>query len=242
MKTRMMVNPAAGLLAGLVVALAWPAHKAEAQAALPSPTSMGPVVKGGSGFGAAQPSAPGLPGARPSNVLNKGIINSDLLSPNDQLFDAIDRGDTRAARDAIARGAELGATNAVGQTPIDESVSLGRNEITFLLVTLLHAGGSNITDAQGPMAMPPPNTLGLSNKDERAVSTPVSFFGQAKPGVATPRGATRHKTRYYERAAESRTVAPAASPSAAETAGTAAETTGTPVPAAGFVGFGSSSQ
>ncbi|WP_419760460.1 hypothetical protein [Acidisoma sp.] len=235
MKTRMMVNPTVGLLAGLVVAFAWPAHKAEAQAALPSPTSMGPVVKGGSGIGPAQPSAPGLPGARPSNVVNKGIINSDLLSPNDQLFDAIDRGDTSAARDAIARGAELDATNAVGQTPIDESVSLGRNAITFLLVTLLHAGGSNITDAQGPMAMPPPNTLGLSNKDERAVSTPVSFFGPEKPGTTAPRGTPRHKTRYYASAAESSTAAPVAAPSAVET-------TGTPVPSAGFVGFGSSSQ
>ena len=182
MTARMTVTRAAtGLLAGLVVACAWPAHKAQAQASLPSPTSMGPVVKGGSGIGAPQPSAPGLPGARPVGLINKGSINSDLLSPNDQLFDAIDRGDTAAARDAIARGAELDANNAVGQTPIDESVALGRNEITFLLVTLLHAGGSNITDAQGPMAMPPPNTLGLSNKDERAVSTPCPSSARRPP-------------------------------------------------------------
>jgi len=231
MTTRMMATPAAaGLLAGLVVAFAWPAHKAQAQAALPSPTSIGPVVKGGSGIGPAQPSAPGLPGARQGVVTNKGAINADLLSPNDELFDAIDRGDTSAARDAIARGAELDATNAVGQTPIDESVSLGRNEITFLLVTLLHAGGSNITDAQGPMAMPPPNTLGLSSKDERAVSTPVSFFGSETP-AATKSG----KTHYYASASESGAAAPAAAPSYADT-------TGTPVPSAGFVGFGSSSQ
>jgi hypothetical protein len=219
MKTRMMVTPAAtGLLAGLIMAFAGPAHQAAAQAALPSPTSIGPVVKGGSGIGPAQPSVPGLPGARPATVVSKGIINGDLLSPNDELFDAIDRGDTNAARDAIARGAALDATNAVGQTPIDESVSLGRNDITFLLVTLLHAGGSQITDAQGPMAMPPPNTLGLSNTDERAVSTPVSFFGSQTPASTT---------RYHARGA----VAP-------RYAGTPA----TPVPSAGFVGFGSSSQ
>ena len=230
MKTRKIVTPVAGLLAGLVVAFAWPAPKAEAQASLPSPTSMGPVVKGGSGVGAPQPSAPGLPGARPAGVVSRGIINSDLLSPNDQLFDAIDRGDTSAARDAIARGAELDATNAVGQTPIDESVSLGRNEITFLLVTLLHAGGSNITDAQGPMAMPPPNTLGLSSKDERAVSTPVSFFGSQNPATAT-----RRKTHYFASASENATEAAPAAPSYADT-------TGTPVPSAGFVGFGSSGQ
>ena len=231
MKTRMMVTPAAaGLLAGLAAALAWPAVKAEAQAALPSPTSVGPVVKGGSGVGPAQPSAPGLPGARPGNVVNKGSINADLLSPNDELFDAIDRGDTSAARDAIARGAALNATNAVGQTPIDDSVALGRNEITFLLVTLLHAGGNDITDAQGPMAMPPPNTLGLSNKDERAVSTPVSFFGAQKPATSA-----RRKTHYYASATENAASAPAAP-------GAYGSTTGAPVPSAGFVGFGSSGQ
>jgi hypothetical protein len=229
MKTRMMVTPAAaGLLAGLAATFAWPVHRAEAQAALPSPTSIGPVVKGGSGIAAPQPSVPGLPGARPANVIKRNGVNADLLSPNDELFDAIDRGDTSAARDAIARGAELDATNAVGQTPIDESVSLGRNEITFLLVTLLHAGGSNITDAQGPMAMPPPNTLGLSNKDERAVSTPVSFFGSE-----TPTATTRRKTHYYASASESGAPAPAPS---------YGDTTGRPVPSAGFVGFGSSGQ
>ena len=232
MTKRMMVTPAAaGLVAGLFAVCAWPAHNAQAQASLPSPTSMGPVVKGGSGLGAAQPSVPGLPGARSTGLVNKGTISSDLLSPNDQLFDAIDRGDTAAARDAIARGAALDATNAVGQTPIDESVSLGRNGITFLLVTLLHAGGSNITDAQGPMAMPPPNTLGLSNKDEKAVSTPVSFFGSTAPRPTTRRG-----TRYYPRT-ESRAPVPA--PAAAPFAG---GTTGAPVPAAGFVGFGASGQ
>ena len=232
MMTRMMVTPAAaGLLAGLIAAFALPAHKAEAQAALPSPTSIGPVVKGGSGLSAPQPSAPGLPGARPGN---KGTIKAYLVSPNDELFDAIDRGDTSAARDAIARGAELDATNAVGQTPIDESVSLGRNEITFLLVTLLHASGSDITDAQGPMAMPPPNTLGLSSKDERAVSTPVSFFG-SRPADTRPATTTRHKPHYYASASESPAEAPAP-------AASYADTTGAPVPSAGFVGFGSSGQ
>jgi hypothetical protein len=227
MKKRIMVTPAAtGLLAGLVLASAWPADKASAQAALPSPTSIGPVVKGGSGISAPEPSAPGLPGAHRGVVVNKGMINADLLSPNDELFDAIDRGDTAAARDAIARGAELDATNAVGQTPIDESVSLGRNEITFLLVTLLHAGGSEITDAQGPMAMPPPNTLGLSTRDEHAVSTPVSFFGPQASGTET-----RHKTHDYASAEST----PAAAPGEADT-------TGAPVPSAGFVGFGSSGQ
>jgi hypothetical protein len=82
------------------------------------------------------------------------------------------------------------------------------------------------------MAMPPPNTLGLSNKDERAVSTPVSFFGSE-----TPTATTRRKTHYYASASESGAPAPAPAP-----APSYGDTTGRPVPSAGFVGFGSSGQ
>jgi hypothetical protein len=196
---------------------------------LPAPTSIGPVVKGGSGLAAPEPSVPGLPGAHQgSGPVNHGVINADLLSPDTELFDAIDRGDTAAARDAIARGAELTATNAVGQSPIDESVALGRNEITFLLVTLLHANGSDITDAQGPMAAPPANTLGLSSKDERTASAPVSFFGGPAPGGPAPR-----KSGY---GSEETTADAAAAPPPE------VNDPGAPVPSAGFVGFGSSGQ
>ncbi len=234
MTTRMMMTRVApALLAGLIAAWALPARPALAQADLPSPTSVGPVVKGGSGISAPQPSVAGLPGARRAAPISKGIVNSALLSPNDQLFDAIDRGDITSARDAIARGADLSATDAVGQTPIDESVALGRNDITFLLVTLLHANGSQITDAQGPMAMPPPNTLGLSAKDQKAAAAPVSFF--AAP--AAP-GEPRHKRRYAA-VQPSSEIAPAPATAAAPAY---SDASGAPVPAAGFVGFGSSGQ
>ncbi len=226
----MLARVAPGLVAGLILACAFPAHKAAAQAALPSPNSTGPVVQGGSGIAPAQPSVPGLPGAHQSNgPVNHGTINGDLLSPNDELFDAIDRGDAAAARDAIARGAELSATNAVGQTPIDESVALGRNEITFLLVTLLHSDGSDITDAQGPMAAPPANTLGLSSKDERDASAPVSFFGGQATGGAAPR-----RSAYGSEETTADAGVAAAPPTA--------DDSGAPVPSAGFVGFGSSGQ
>jgi hypothetical protein len=229
MTSRIMTRFASGLVAGLIAVFAFPVHRAQAQSALPSPTAVGPVVKGGDGVAAPQPSVAGLPGARKQAVINKGAVSASLLSPNDELFDAIDRGDIAAARDAVARGADLSATDAVGQTPIDESVALGRNDITFLLVTLLHAGGSQITDAQGPMAMPPPNTLGLSSKDQKAASTPVAFFGT--PAPTTPR---RHKNR-YETAQASSEPAPATTPSYSDNSGA-------PVPSAGFVGFGSSAQ
>ena len=47
------------------------------------------------------------------------------MEPNDALFDAINRGDIAAARDAISRGADLGARNILGMTPMELSVDLG---------------------------------------------------------------------------------------------------------------------
>lgn len=221
---------APGFLFGLIAAAVLPGQQAMAQAALPQPTSMGPVVQGGNGNQAGQPSVSGLPGARKSGPVQQGTIDSTLLSPNDELFDAINRGDITAARDALSRGADLGATDAVGQTPIDLSVSLARNNITFLLVTMLHAGGGDITDAQGPMAQPPANTLGLSSKDQKAVSTPVGFF--SPPPASTTKSV---RTKRYEAAA-------ARSTSSATTTPAYAGGGGSPNAAAGFVGFGANAQ
>ena len=58
------------------------------------------------------------------------------MAPTAALFDAINRGDIIAARDALNRGADLNAQNVLGMTPIDLSVDLGRNDITFLLLSM----------------------------------------------------------------------------------------------------------
>jgi hypothetical protein len=88
---------------------------------------------------AAPPSQPpsGLPGARApiGGVAPPQVLPSDL-SPNDALFDAINRGDILTARDAMNRGADLGARNILGMTPLELSVDLGRNDITFFLLSL----------------------------------------------------------------------------------------------------------
>ena len=73
------------------------------------------------------------------------------MSPNDMLFDAINRGDAGDAREALARGADLGAHNVLGMTPVDLSVDLSRNDITFLLLSLR---GASRADAPRP---PPPD-------------------------------------------------------------------------------------
>jgi hypothetical protein len=86
-----------------------------------------------------------LPGARvgaaPSAAPAERTGPSDL-SPNEALFDAINRGDLAAARDAVSRGAQLDAPNILGLTPIDLAIDLGRNEIMFMLLSMRPAIGS----------------------------------------------------------------------------------------------------
>ncbi|HUB49939.1 MAG TPA: ankyrin repeat domain-containing protein [Acetobacteraceae bacterium] len=79
---------------------------------------------------------PALPGAAArSQAAAPATRNPADMSPNDALFDAIDRGDIAAARDAMNRGAELNARNVLGMTPMELSVDLGRNDISFLLMS-----------------------------------------------------------------------------------------------------------
>jgi hypothetical protein len=229
---RLLPAVSVAILAGIALA----PRMAQAQANLPSPTAMGPVVKGNNDINPAQPSQPGLPGASRPTSISRGTISGDMMSPNAALFDAIDRGDLAAARDAVGRGADLGATNAVGQSPIDESVSLGRNDITFLLVTLLHAEGAQITDAQGPMNAPPPTTLGLSQRDEHVAAEPVGFFSPPPPNSTVTQ--TRKGRRYPPPpVAAKSTFKPSPAPQSPPVYG---DSTGAPVPASGFLGFGSS--
>jgi len=58
------------------------------------------------------------------------------LSPNAALFDAINRGDLAAAREAMTRGADLDARNVLGLTALDAAVDQGRNDIMFFLLSV----------------------------------------------------------------------------------------------------------
>ncbi|MBR2125059.1 MAG: ankyrin repeat domain-containing protein [Acetobacter sp.] len=58
------------------------------------------------------------------------------IEPTTALFNAINRGDAIAAREAINRGADMNGHNILGQTPLDMSIDLNRNSITFLLLSL----------------------------------------------------------------------------------------------------------
>jgi hypothetical protein len=96
---------------------------------------------------APQQQPPALPGASSSagGAAPASKLPTDM-SPNDALFDSINRGDIEAARDAISRGADLDARNLLGMTPMELSVDLGRNDISFLLLS--YRGGSSQSRAR----------------------------------------------------------------------------------------------
>ena len=91
---------------------------------------------------AANAPPPALPGAVPTDPDEPNSHAALDMDPNAALFDAIDRGDLTAAKDALSRGASLHASNVLGQSPIDMSIDLSRNDITFLLLSMRNSDDS----------------------------------------------------------------------------------------------------
>jgi hypothetical protein len=88
-------------------------------------------------LGPARPAPPpALPGAQSQGGAAPATKVPTDMSPNDALFDAINRGDIASARDALSRGADLNSQNILGMTPLELSVDLGRNDISFLLLSM----------------------------------------------------------------------------------------------------------
>jgi hypothetical protein len=77
-----------------------------------------------------------VPGAKAREPAAPPTHAAGDMQPNDALFDAINRGDIAAARDALNRGADMNAVNILGMTPMELSVDLGRNDISFLLLSM----------------------------------------------------------------------------------------------------------
>jgi hypothetical protein len=83
------------------------------------------------------------------------------------LFDAINRGDIASARDALNRGADLNGVNILGMTPMELSVDLGRNDISFLLLSMRREdGGGRASGAPGAdaPAFPPAGKTARAEK------------------------------------------------------------------------------
>ncbi len=92
---------------------------------------------------------PGIPGSatNPASVAPIGRVPSDM-SPNQALFDAVNRGDITSARDALNRGADVDARNVLGMTPLDAAIDLGRNDISFLLLSMRGTGSNGDSPPQ----------------------------------------------------------------------------------------------
>ncbi len=200
--------------AGLVVL----AQPAAAQITLPPNVGnfqgfTGPPTIGGTPppqeAGPARPPPIGLPGAQPKAAPAPATTPPITMNPTDELFDAINRGDLASAQDAVTRGADLSGHNVLGMTPVQLSVDLGRNDITFLL---LAAGG-------GEAAPSATSAVGLLHSGGKGVG-----------GGKVARTAERRPSRLARAAA-------APSPAAIQTPRLFAGDGGAPIPSAGFLGF-----
>jgi hypothetical protein len=108
----------------------------------------GPVVKPPGIQQKSNAPPPGLPGAAVGGDRVTPSAGTSDLPPTEALFDAINRGDLNAARDAIARGADYNGRNILGLTPLDQSIDLSRNSITFLLLSLRGASPETVQSAK----------------------------------------------------------------------------------------------
>ena len=148
--------------------------------------SLGGNHGGGGGKGDDEDKTPAPPPAIPGAVSSPDRVapaakNAIDLDPDAALFDAIDRGDITAARDALGRGADLSAKNVLGQTPLDMSIDLSRNDITFLLLSMRAQNGD-----QAPAASP------TGDEQDATLAAPSSRAELAAPPTihAVPGGGT----------------------------------------------------
>ncbi len=196
-------------------AAAAPAHAQLTNGTMGSSMGMGGV----GGAPAPQPKqqtpdiAPtGLPGVGGIAPLATGpqLKKATGGDPTQQLFAAINKNDYASAQDAISRGADLTAKDEFGETPLDLSIALNRNSITFMLL-----GTRNELASQGLSG-----TMGQPWTLNNATS---GTTGKSKPG--------KHGT--------APAVVPTTAPAkTAPRVTIPAGDTGTPNPQAGFLGFG----
>ncbi len=77
-----------------------------------------------------------LPGAQSRGGAAPLSKQPSEMGPTEALFDAVNRGDVAAARDAVNRGADMNLRNQLGLTALELSVDLGHNDVAFLLLSL----------------------------------------------------------------------------------------------------------
>jgi hypothetical protein len=191
---------ALAIVAGLLgAAVALPAH---AQS-IPTTRNYTPTVKSKPQAIESNVPPPGLPGAVSNGTpAEKTALD---LPPTEALFDAINRGDIASARDAISRGADLTGRNILGMTPLELSVDLSRNDITFLLLSLRGTSPAAAPATQAAtktaVATQPPSPVAAKHHVKVAVKVarpapvavppapppvPRQYAGPSDTGVADP--------------------------------------------------------
>jgi hypothetical protein len=102
----------------------------------PAGAGLQKTLKGSASGPKEEPSPPVLPGTKGPSEAAVPTTAPTQMTPTEALFDAINRGDLPASRDAVNRGAELDALNVLGLTPLELSVDLGHNDISFMLMSM----------------------------------------------------------------------------------------------------------
>lgn len=119
------------------------------------------------------------------------------MNPNDALFDGISRGDIATVRDAVARGADVNARNALGLTAVESAVDQGRPEVMFYVLSIRGMAGNApppLQPARGARAARPepvqrtrPPTAREEARAQVATVTPrLPQLWQANGGAAQP--------------------------------------------------------
>jgi ankyrin repeat protein len=130
------------------------------------------------------PAVPGAGDVAPATA--PSVAKQQSGDPTDELFTAINSNDYASAQDAISRGADLNAQNALGETPIDLSVSLNRNSITFMLLAARNDSGDG-SDESGPM--PSAAVAGVAAKGSgQSAATPIKLLGTPTPAATNNPG------------------------------------------------------
>jgi len=173
------------LLTGLVLA-------SPAWAQFGGTPGAGSIATGGAGARSAPPPRPAepaaLPGARSKTSPAPLVKPPSEMGPTEALFDAVNRGDAGAARDATSRGADLNARNILGLTALELAVDLGQNDIAFLLLSLRDAAPAPRPGSRQatPTASPPSGATRRPAPARTAVVAPAANQRQYQSDGGAP--------------------------------------------------------
>ena len=150
-----------------------------------------------------QAAPPVLPGTKAPGEAAAPTQPVATMTPTEALFDAVNRGDIATARDAVNRGARTETVNELGLTALDLSVDLGRNDISFYLLSIR-------TDDSG--------TRRDVERRDIPLATPAAAEPRRRIAAVTRRGPAEEPVESVPRYSSGYG--------------------GSPIPAAGFLGFG----